>query len=177
MGWGRVRGMRAGWEKTLQGSERKPVCGSEAEDQTSPAVVRWIKERGWMGKWERCRRDALEQCFGQSSGTRCEKGGWERRERCFELVMASTSIQISEVLRTEPAGLGWSLQGRWMPRTCLCSQPWQGRRGSGSWCCPGSGHCSRPALCTGLTGFYLVPPWESFRANPRLMRAQEQSKA
>lgn len=41
----------------------------------------------------------------------------------------------------------------------------------------GAALSSTPALCRGLTGLDSVPPWESFGANPRLMRAQEQSKA
>lgn len=41
-------------------------------------------------------------------GTRCEQGGEER----FGLVMASTSIQIPEVLRTEAAGLGGEMDAK-----------------------------------------------------------------
>lgn len=60
--------MRAGWEETLQRNERKPVCSSQAKDH-DPRGYEIVQGKGWMEKWERCRRDASQQCSGQSSGT------------------------------------------------------------------------------------------------------------
>ena len=94
--------------------------------------------------------------------------------------MASAAPRFQRCRGTKPAGLGGSLEAR-VPVDAkdLPAQRAAGRAGRGSGqpaLCPGSVRCSRPSLCIGLTVFYLVPPWESFRANPRLMRAQEQSK-
>lgn len=48
---------------------RESLCVAVRLKDHDPRGYEIVQGKGWMEKWERCRRDASQQCSGQSSGT------------------------------------------------------------------------------------------------------------
>lgn len=57
-----ARALRGGWEKTLQRNERRPLCSSEAKDQTSPGGHKMDQVKGVDGEVG----EVPERCFSSS---------------------------------------------------------------------------------------------------------------